>query len=104
MVYVRTSEFLTSIMKFLEEDFAGVPVPGRWACPSAAFMKRSENPDSFCDADLREQSRDRLCSHGVLDKSTSHPHCGILTQLLFVKHLSLTRSSDSAGTAECCFQ
>lgn len=66
MVYVRTSEFLILIMNFLEEDFA-------------AFMRRSENPASFCDSDLWEQSRVRLCSRGVLDKSTSHSHCGILT-------------------------
>lgn len=63
-------------------------------------MKPSEIPASFCDSDLREQFRDRLCSHGVLDKSTSHHHCGILTRLLLVKHLPLTRSSDAECSAD----
>lgn len=72
VVYMRTLDFLTLVMNFVEKTLQVSPL---------AFMKWMENPAAFCDSDLREQSRDRLCSHGVLGKSISHPQWEIQFRL-----------------------
>lgn len=106
VVHMMASEFLTLIINLLEEEFAVVPITRKEdPCAKVLHLWNSEIPACFMMLIFGKfQSRVRLCSHGVLNKSTFHHHVEILTQVLLVKHLFLTGRSDFICTTECCFQ
>lgn len=105
VVLMMASEFLTLILTFLKKNLQLSLLQGRPMCQAVAFVKLSEIPACFMMLIFGKfQSRVRLCSHGVLNKSTFYHHVEILTQVLLVKHLLLTGRSDFICTTECCFQ
>lgn len=75
VVYTMTSEFLTLITNFLEEEFVVVPIVGKAAVLRYCIYEIECNSSLFCDPELWKQSRVSLCPHGVLNKSTSTPSC-----------------------------